>query len=79
MLTGVLSTVVYGPHTSVTAGKHSAGAPFTPENTWFQTPLDQLPMLLLRVKYCCWEPLITGPITESAMKPPLANCGPPVQ
>src|SRR5450759_264045 len=34
-VTGLVARVVYWlPH-----GKHCAGAPTTPENTWFQTPL----------------------------------------
>jgi hypothetical protein len=36
-------------------------------------------MLLFRTMNCCWEPLMTKPVCESAMKPPLAYCGPAVQ
>ncbi len=38
-------------------------------------------MVLLRTRNCCWEPLMMGsPVwRESAMKPPLAYCGPAVQ
>ncbi len=57
----------------------AAGAPSTPENTWFHTPFDQPPMLLLRTRNCCCDPLMMNPVCESAMKPPLAYCGPPVQ
>jgi hypothetical protein len=57
----------------------SLGAPTTPENTWFHTPLDQPPISLLRVSHCCWDPLIVNGRLESDMKPPLANCGPAVQ
>ena len=55
------------------------GAPTTPEKTWFQTPFDQPPMLLSRTRNCCCDPLMTKPVCESAMKPPLAYCGPAVQ
>ena len=41
-LTGVLASVVYGPPQLGCAGKHWAGAPVTPEKTWFHTPLLQL-------------------------------------
>ena len=48
-----------------------------PENTWFQTPLVQVPTELLRVKNCCCDPLMTVPSKrESAMNPPLAKDGP---
>jgi len=40
-VTGLAARVVYGPPHDACPGKHSAGAPTTPENTWFQTPLDQ--------------------------------------
>src|SRR3954468_12822417 len=71
-LTGVVSSVVYGG-----SGKPASdGAPSTPPNTWFHTPLDHPPMMLLRVIHCCWEPLTTNGSRESAMKPPLAYCGP---
>ena len=36
-------------------------------------------MLLLRIRNCCWLPLVTEPATVSAMNPPLAYCGPAVQ
>src|SRR5689334_14787770 len=74
-LTGVFSTVVYGG----SGNAASDGAPTTPENTWFHTPFDQLATSLLRVSHCCWEPLVVAGSFESAMKPPLANCGPAVQ
>ncbi len=67
---------MYGPPQEAWAGKHWAGAPFTPENTWFQTPLDQPPTSLSRVSHCCWEPLMVKVLRESAMKPPLAKDGP---
>ena len=79
MLAGVAARVVYGPQPPLTAGKHCAGALFTPAKTWFHTPLDQPPMLLSRTRNCCCDPLIMKPVWESAMKPPLANCGPAVQ
>lgn len=61
--TGVVSSVVYGG-----SGKLWAGAPSTPENTMFQTPLSQLPIALSRVYHCCWEYGPTWPsIRESAM------------
>ena len=58
--------------------KHSAGAPTSPEKTWFHTLLDQASMSEFRVYHCCCDPLITWlPLNcESAMKPPLANDGP---
>ena len=46
---------------------------------WFQAPLDQPPMLLSRTRNCCCKPLMMKPVSESAMKPPLAYCGPAVQ
>ena len=57
----------------------SDGAPSTPAKTWFHTPFDQPPISLLRVSHCCCEPLIDEGRFESAMNPPLANCGPAVQ
>src|SRR6266542_1288138 len=36
-------------------------------------------MLLSRTRNCCCDPLMTKPVWESAMKPPLAYCGPAVQ
>jgi len=74
-LTGVVSSVVYGGFGNAA----SSGAPTTPEKTWFHTPLDQLSTSLLRVSHCCCEPLVVAGSRESAMKPPLANCGPAVQ
>ena len=65
---------MYGfPH-----GKHVAGAPVTPEKTWFQTPFDQPSSLLFLVNHCCCEPLTTvlPSNAESAINPPLANDGP---
>src|SRR3954454_12871810 len=74
-LTGVVASVGYGGF-----GKPASdGAPVTPEKTWFQTPFDQPARTLLRVSHCCWEPLTTEGMLESAMKPPLAYCGPAVQ
>ena len=64
--------MVYGPPQEASAGKHWAGAPSTPEKTWFQTPFDQPPTSLSRVSHCCWEPLTVKVLRESAMKPPLA-------
>src|SRR3954447_13005718 len=71
-VTGLVASVVYGPPHGDAAGKHCAGAPTTPEKTWFQTPLLQPSSTLLRVTHCCCEPLITVPPSkrESAMKPP---------
>lgn len=61
--TGVLSRVVYGP-----LSKLVAGAPCTPENVMFQTPLVQPPTELSRVYHCCCEYGPTVPsIFESAM------------
>ena len=74
-LTGVVARVVYGGLGNVSSG----GAPVTPAKTWFQTAFDQLATSLLRVSHCCCEPLITVGSFASAMKPPLANCGPAVQ
>ena len=37
----LVGTVVYGPPHAAAAGKHWAGAPTTPEKTWFHTPFDQ--------------------------------------
>jgi len=74
-VTGLAARVVYGPPHDACPGKHSAGAPTTPENTWFQTPLDQPPMLLSRTRNCCCDPLMMKPVWVSAMKPPLANEG----
>ena len=60
--------------------KLCAGAPGSPQNTWFHTPLVQLPMVVLRTRYCCWEPFSTVPLSlESAMNPPLDQPGDPPQ
>ena len=74
-LTGVVASVVYGGFGKV----ESSGAPTTPEKTWFHTPLDQPATSLFRVSHCCCDPLTTKGSLESAMKPPLAYCGPAVQ
>ena len=62
------------PH-AASAGKHSAGAPASPENTWFHTPLR--PAVEAGVAHV---ELLLRPVDdrlpsnrESAMKPPLAN------
>jgi hypothetical protein len=69
-VTRLVASVVYG----FEQGKHWAGAPVTPEKTWFQTPLDQPPIWLLRTRNCCCEPLTTVPVNcESAIKPPLVK------
>lgn len=61
--TGVVASVVYTGF-----GKPCAGAPWTPENTMFQTPLSQLPIALSRVYHCCCEYGWTWPsIRLSAM------------
>src|SRR5262245_144631 len=73
-LTGLTGSVVYGG-----SGKDCAGAPWTPAKTWFQTAFDHGPMLESRTRNCCCDPLMMAPVTESARKPPLANCGPAVQ
>ena len=70
-LTGVEASVVYGGF-----GYPCAGAPSTPANTWFHTAFDHDPMSLLRTKYCCCDPFVTDPVTESAINPPLAYDGP---
>ncbi len=74
-LSGVVSSVVYGG----SGNPASSGAPTTPANTWFHTALDQLSTSLLRVSHCCCEPFVVAGSRESAMKPPLAYCGPLVQ
>jgi hypothetical protein len=68
-VTGLAASVVYWPPEP----KFCAGAPTSPENTWFQTALVQPSRLLLRTKNCCWLPLSTvlAVNCESAMKPPL--------
>ncbi len=59
----MVSSVVYGG-----SGKLLAGAPSTPENVMFQTPLVQPPTELSRVYHCCWEYGPTWPsILLSAM------------
>src|ERR1051325_9418616 len=42
--TGVVASVVYW---FVPGPKLSAGAPMSPRNTWFHTPFDHCPMVLL--------------------------------
>src|SRR5205807_2995112 len=76
-VTGLVASVVYGPPHDDAAGKHWAGAPTTPENTWFQTPLLQPVIWLFLTINCCCEPLVIllPVIFESAMKPPLAYDG----
>ncbi len=71
----VLSTLA--AFKAVEAGKQVAGAPLSPEKTWFQTPLLHPSRLLLRTRNCCCDPLTTVDpfISESAMKPPLAKEG----
>src|SRR3954452_24106921 len=67
--TGVLEIVVYCP-----GSKLCAGAPLSPRNTWFQTGFDHCPMLLLRVKNCCWSQVHTKPFSSSlAKEPPLTK------
>src|SRR5215475_2047011 len=78
-VTGLVASVVYGGGSNGVGPNDCGGAPITPENTWFHTPLDQPPMLLSRTRNCCCEPLMTKPVWESAMNPPLENCGPAVQ
>src|SRR5512135_1151477 len=78
-VTGLVSSVVYAGGLYGTDPNDCAGAPTTPEKTWFQTALDQPPMLLSRTRNCCCDPLMMKPVWESAMKPPLAYCGPAVQ
>ena len=70
-VTGLVGSVVYCVP-GVTP-KLCAGAPMSPEKTWFQTLLVQSSMLLFLTMNCCWLPLITLPpcSTESAMNPPL--------
>src|ERR1700749_5100141 len=78
----MVASVVYGlALPGLPPVKFWAGAPGSPENTWFQTPFDQPSRLLLRTRNCCWEPLITVPPEneESASKPPVAYCGPAEQ
>jgi hypothetical protein len=76
-VTGLDPIAVYGPPHAGAVGKHVAGAPLSPEKTWFQTPFVQPSMLLLRTRNCCWDPLtiVERFSSESAMKPPLANDG----
>ena len=69
-MTGLAASVVYCPPEP----KFCAGAPVSPEKTWFHTPLLQPSRALFRTRNCCWLPLSTGlpENFESAMKPPLA-------
>jgi hypothetical protein len=80
---GQVDSVVYelGPPLSPELlAKLCAGAPGSPQNTWFHTELLQPLMLLLRVMNCCCEPLvIVLEKRESAMNPPLAKSGEPLQ
>src|ERR1700753_2883223 len=79
---GLVSSVVYGlALPGLPSVKLVAGAPGSPEKPWFQTPFDQPSRSVLRNMNCCWEPLVTVPPEndESAMKPPLAYCGPAQQ
>ncbi len=46
----MVSSVVYGP-----VSKLLAGAPWTPVNVMFHTPLVQPPTELSRVYHCCCE------------------------
>ena len=83
-MTGLVASVVYGgvpPSRPEVAEKLCGGAPLSPAKTWFQTPLDQPSRLLFRTMNCCCEPLTMVPPVnaESAMNPPLANCGPAEQ
>ena len=48
--------------------KAVAGAPTSPRKTWFQTPFDHGPIVLLRVKNCCWPKLPTRPFNWSLAK-----------
>src|SRR5436305_3420788 len=69
---GFVASVVYGG-----LGNDCAGAPTTPANTWFHTPLVQEATSLLRTRNCCCDPFNTTLSLnfESAAKPPLANDG----
>src|SRR4051812_50138121 len=70
-LTGVVSSVVYGG-----AGNAGAsGAPSTPANTWFHTPLGQLATPLLRGSPCCCGPVVVAGRGGAAVKAPPAGCG----
>src|SRR5258708_22264834 len=70
-VTGLVASVVYGPPHDDAAGKHWAGAPTTPENTWFQTPLLQPVIWLFLISHRCCEPLVLllPVICASALKP----------
>jgi hypothetical protein len=72
-VTGLAASVVYWPPEP----KFCAGAPTSPEKTWFQTPLVQPSRLLFRTTNCCWVPFSTvlPENCESAMKPPLEKLG----
>src|SRR5258708_38730914 len=71
-VTGLVASVVY-----VGLGNDWAGAPTTPENTWFQTALVQPSILLFLVIHCCCAPLtMVLPLnSESAMNPPPEKFG----
>src|SRR5215472_15931742 len=79
-VTGLVASVVYGPGPPGTP-KLCGGAPWTPANTWSHTPFVQPSIELFLRMNCCCDPLrMVLPVNlESAMKPPLANCGPAVQ
>src|SRR5207253_9415651 len=74
----VVARVLCGPVAETVFGNHWAGAPSTPANTCFQTPLVQPSGTLSLTSHCCCEPLtMVLPVNcKSAMKPPLANAGP---
>src|ERR1700730_13104732 len=81
---GLVASVVYGwvpPGRPEVAEKLWAGAPGSPEKTWFHTPFVQPSRLVFRTRNCCCEPLMTVPPEnhEAAMNPPLANRGPAEQ
>ena len=58
-------------------GSTAAGAPRRRRTPGSRRRSTSRPMLLLRTKNCCCDPLTTVlPALESAMNPPLANCGP---
>ena len=72
---------MYGPHTFAIAGKHWAGAT-TPEKhlVFHMALLQPLTSPFCDQPLAAPEPLMMLPSnSESAMKPPLAYCGPAVQ